>query len=240
MGDVDTCGCHQTLEVKGGAVVKYGGIQENCGVQNAILWSWSLYNFQSDSWGTFRCVRDHDWTCQVYECGQRRMIDTLSQTCYLPTYAFLAIFTGTSHFTEAANDTPGQEEVKAYDGHDKTSKGSSQTKKNTESTLDPHTILCFCLKAQAVLETIGLGASLLDTEAFSDGRYGLWIGSYFQGRRQNDASDDNNGFTEVSGRNSYVGAGNGKFKKGCRSQEQEICWLRCLLTAPPGRLEPSP
>ena len=85
----------------------------------------TLYNFQSDSWGTFRCVKDHDWTCQVYECGQRRMIDTLSQTCYLPTYSFLAIFKGTFHSTEAANDTPGKEEVKAYDGYDKTSKGSS-------------------------------------------------------------------------------------------------------------------
>ena len=91
-----------------------------------------------------------------------------------------------------------------------------------------------------MLETIGLGAFLLDPGAFSDGRCGLGIGSNFQGRRQNDASDDNNGFTEVSGRNSYVGAGNGKFKKGCRSQEQESCWLRCLLPAPPESMEPSP
>ena len=36
---------------------------------------------------------------------------------------------------EAANDTPGKEEVKAYDGYDKTSKGSSQTKKKTLNVL---------------------------------------------------------------------------------------------------------
>ena len=134
------------------------------------------FNFETAQWRRVRCTGGpavSDWTCEDNECFDNQFFDERSQTCYWPDYAYLQVTHLSSPFT---SKTDAQNRIPVTNTNDKSNTISNQSGVDNSEAIDQFSSsvqLCSCLKAQAVLSSVGWWQVFIDTGELMKGRCGF-------------------------------------------------------------------
>ena len=104
------------------------------------------------------------------ECFDNQFFDERSQTCYWPDYAYLQVIHLASPFT---SKTDAQNRIPGTNTSDKSNTISNQSGVDNSEAIDQFSSavqLCSCLKAQAVLSSVGWWQMFIDTGELMKGR----------------------------------------------------------------------